>query len=66
MPQFEASKTKSASEIKKLNKKSKGIIVTENYTLDKYDWDSSRTIFLTVGNKIGSITKQEIKKLRKL
>ena len=47
-------------------KKSKGIIVTENYTLDKYDWDSSRTIFLTVGNKIGSIEKQEVKQLLKL
>tara|TARA_B100001057_G_C22277329_1_gene729342 strand:- start:72 stop:461 length:390 start_codon:yes stop_codon:yes gene_type:complete len=54
------------SNIKKLNKKSEGIIVTENYILDKYDWDSSRTIFLTVGNKIGSIEKKEVKELLKL
>jgi hypothetical protein len=57
--------TKFISNLKKISDKKDYEIVEDSYRLDKYSFDTE-SVFLQVGNKIGSITKEEIKKLRKL
>jgi hypothetical protein len=57
--------TKFISNLKKISGKNDYEIVEDSYRLDKYSFDTE-SVFLQVGNKIGSITKEEIKKLRKL
>jgi hypothetical protein len=52
--------------LKKISKKSEATITTEKYTLDKYDWDSTKSTYITVGEKIGEMSKTEVKKLLKL
>ena len=51
--------------LKKISGKQDYEIVEDTYRLDKYSFDTE-IVFIQVGNKIGSITKQEIKKLRKM
>ena len=58
-------KTKFIANLKKISGKKDYEIVEDSYRLDKYSFDTE-IVFIQVGNKIGSITKQEIKKLRKL
>ena len=58
-------KTKFIANLKKISGKKDYEIVEDSYRLDKYSFDIEN-IFIQVGNKIGSITKEEIKKLRKL
>jgi len=53
------------SNLKKISGKEDYEIVEGSYRLDKYSFDTE-SVFLQVGNKIGSITTKEIKKLRKL
>ena len=57
--------TKLIPNLKKISSKTSYEIVEGSYRLDKYSFDTE-IVFIQVGNKIGSITKQEIKKLRKL
>ena len=57
--------TKFIPNLKKISGKNDYEIVEDPYRLDKYSFDTE-SVFLQVGNKIGSITKEEIKKLRKL
>jgi len=57
--------TKFIGNLKKISGKKDYEIVEDSYRLDKYSFDTE-SVFLQVGNKIGSITKEEIKKLRKL
>ena len=57
--------TKFISNLKKISGKKDYKIVEDSYRLDKYSFDTE-SVFLQEGNKIGSITKEEIKKLRKL
>jgi hypothetical protein len=58
-------KTKFIANLKKISGKKDYEIVEDSYRLDKYSFDIEN-VFIQVGNKIGSITKEEIKKLRKL
>jgi hypothetical protein len=58
-------KTKFIANLKKISGKKDYEIVEDSYRLDKYSFDTE-SVFIQVGNKIGSITKEEIKKLRKL
>ena len=53
------------SNLKKISGEIDYEIVEDSYRLDKYSFDTE-SVFLQVGNKIGSITTKEIKKLRKL
>jgi hypothetical protein len=57
--------TKFIPNLKKISGKNDYEIVEGSYRLDKYSFDTE-SVFIQVGNKIGSITKEEIKKLRKL
>ena len=57
--------TKFISNLKKISGKNDYEIVEDSYRLDKYSFDTE-SVFIQVGNKIGSITTKEIKKLRKL
>ena len=57
--------TKFISNLKKISGKKDYKILEDSYRLDKYSFDTE-SVFLQEGNKIGSITKEEIKKLRKL
>jgi len=52
--------------LKKISKKSEATITTDKYTLDKYDWDSTKSTYITVGEKIGEMSKAEVTKLLKL
>ncbi len=54
------------SNLKKVAKKSEHTIETKSYGLDKYSWDDSRSVYIRVGNKIGTIRKKEIKDLLRL
>ena len=58
-------KTKFIANLKKISGKKDYEIVEDSYRLDKYSFDIEN-VFIQVGNKIGSITTKEIKKLRKL
>ena len=53
------------SNLKKISGKGDYEIVEEIYRLDKYTFDKD-IVFVGVGDKIGSITRDEIKQLRKL
>ena len=53
------------SNLKKISGKGDYEIIEEIYRLDKYTFDKD-VVFFGVGDKIGSITRDEIKKLRKL
>ncbi len=57
--------TKLIPNLKKISGKKDYEIVEDSYRLDKYSFDTD-IVFIQVGNKIGSITKQEIKKLKKV
>ena len=52
--------------LKKVSKKSEITLTSENYILDKYGWDSTKSVYIAVGNKIGEMSKAEVKKLLKL
>ena len=49
--------------LKKVSKKSEITLTTENYILDKYDWDSTKSVYITIGKKIGEISTAEVKQL---
>jgi hypothetical protein len=48
----------------KLVRKDSGVIQNELYTLEKFNFDED-TVFLAVKDKIGSLTKDRIKELKK-
>lgn len=48
----------------KLVRKNSGVIQNELYILEKFDFDED-TVFLVVKEKIGSLTKDKIKELKK-
>jgi len=48
----------------KLVRKQDGVIENELYTLEKFSFDDE-TVFLVVKDKIGSLTKDKIKELKK-
>ena len=52
--------------LKKVSKKSEITLTSENYILDKYDWDSTKSVYITIGKKIGEISAAEVKQLLKL
>jgi len=52
--------------LKKVSKKSEITLTSENYILDKYGWDSTKSVYIAVGNKIGEMSKAEVKQLLKL
>ena len=52
--------------LKKISKKSEIALTTENYILDKYDWDSTKSVYITIGKKIGEMSRAEVKQLLKL
>jgi len=54
------------SNLKKVSKKSEHTIEAKLYDLDKYSWDESRSVYIRVGNKIGTIRKKEVKDLLRL
>ena len=52
--------------LKNVSKKSEITLTSENYILDKYDWDSTKSVYITIGKKIGEISAAEVKQLLKL
>jgi len=52
--------------LKKVSKKSEITLVSEKYILDKYGWDSTKSVYIAVGNKIGEMSRAEVKELLKL
>ena len=52
--------------LKKVSKKSEITLTSENYILDKYGWDSTKSVYIAVGNKIGEMSRAEVKQLLKL
>ena len=52
--------------LKKVSKKSEITLTAEKYILDKYGWDSTKSVYIAVGNKIGEMSRAEVKKLLKL
>ena len=52
--------------LKKVSKKSEITLTAEKYILDKYGWDSTKSVYIAVGNKIGEMSKAEVKQLLKL
>ena len=52
--------------LKKVSKKSEITLTSENYILDKYGWDSTKSVYIAVGNKIGEMSRPEVKQLLKL
>ena len=52
--------------LKKVSKKSEITLTAEKYILDKYGWDSTKSVYIAVGNKIGEMSRAEVKQLLKL
>ena len=52
--------------LKKVSKKSEITLTAEKYILDKYGWDSTKSVYIAVGNKIGEMSRAEVKQLFKL
>lgn len=52
--------------LKKVSKKSEITLTAEKYILDKYGWDSTKSVYIAVGNKIGEMSRSEVKQLLKL
>jgi len=52
--------------LKKVSKKSEITLAAEKYILDKYGWDSTKSVYIAVGNKIGEMSRAEVKELLKL
>ena len=52
--------------LKKVSKKSEITLTAEKYILDKYGWDSTKSVYISVGNKIGEMSRAEVKQLLKL
>ncbi len=52
--------------LKKVSKKSEITLTAEKYILDKYGWDSTKSVYIAVGNKIGEMSRPEVKQLLKL
>ena len=52
--------------LKKVSKKSEITLAAEKYILDKYGWDSTKSVYISVGNKIGEMSRAEVKQLLKL
>ena len=52
--------------LKKVSKKSEITLPAEKYILDKYGWDSTKSVYIAVGNKIGEMSRAEVKQLLKL
>ena len=52
--------------LKKVSKKSEITLPAEKYILHKYGWDSTKSVYIAVGNKIGEMSRAEVKQLLKL